>query len=256
MLVPEWQTLEAEIARWRDAGRMVEFWWRDDDAVCRDTALLRLLELAARSGIPLAMAVTPDLAQGDLFDGLPPQVAVLQHGCDHINRASVGEEKSEFSAAEPRHVVLARLTAARLRLQAVAGPRALPVLVPPWNRIAVTLLRDLPGAGYVGISGWAGRRRLPAVIGLRQVDTHVDIIDWRGSRGFVGWERALAQAVHHLAARRMGDAPPQAAGPIGWLTHHLAHDAAAWDFLAQLFDATRRMAGVRWCHPADVFSGA
>ena len=38
------------------------------------------------------------------------------------------------------------------------------------------------------------------------IDVHVDIIDWRGSRGFAGEDACLGTLVAHLAARRQGGA--------------------------------------------------
>ena len=39
-------------------------------------------------------------------------------------------------------------------------------------------------------------------------------------------------------------------GPVGWLTHHAVHDAAAWAFLERLFSVR----GVRWLSAREVFS--
>jgi hypothetical protein len=83
------------------------------------------------------------------------------------------------------------------------------------------------------------------------VNTHVDLIDWRGQGGFAGEAAVLGLAVRHLAARREGRA--DALEPTGWLTHHARHDAAAWQFLEQLFEFTGRMGGVRWRSAADLF---
>jgi hypothetical protein len=84
-----------------------------------------------------------------------------------------------------------------------------------------------------------------------EANTHVDIIDWRGTRGFCGEEAALAAAARHLAARRTGAA--DSSEPTGWLTHHEMHDGAAWNFLSYLFDRTRRL-GARWVDAASIFT--
>ena len=127
----------------------------------------------------------------------------------------------------------------------------MPALVPPWNRFPATLVPDLVGLGFRGYSTFAPRAAAHPAAGLRQVNTHVDLIAWRRGRGFVGEERALAEAVEHLAARRA--LAVDAAEPTGWLTHHADHDEALWSFLARLFEHTRDRADVRWWHPADVF---
>jgi len=81
-----WQALEEELKRWRDAGRAVDFWWRDDDAVTLSSPVHQLLKLSGTSGVPLALAVIPLGAAPALFEGL--RASVLMHGTDHRNRAN------------------------------------------------------------------------------------------------------------------------------------------------------------------------
>jgi peptidoglycan/xylan/chitin deacetylase (PgdA/CDA1 family) len=243
-----WRELEEELGRWRDAGRVADFWWRDDDATTLSTGLQRLLSLSARNAVPLALAVVPLEAAPELFDGLG--ASVLMHGTDHRNRAAPGEKKTEFAAAEPQADAIARLSAARERLARQAGASFLPVLAPPWNRFKRALAARLPAAGLHGLSAYGPRAAADAAPGIRQVNTHVDLIDWRGTRGFAGEDAALRAAVKHLAARRSGAV--DAAEPTGWLTHHALHDAAAQAFLERLFERTRSL-GARWLDPVALF---
>ncbi len=233
-----WGELEAEVRRRHDAGRPVEFWWRDDDATGVSPALEKLLSLSKACRIPLALAVIPQDAAPGLFDLLHPQVSVLQHGTDHRNRAAAGEKKTEYPGAEPADAALNRISSGMAKLRHLPG--FIPVLAPPWNRMRKDLLDKLPALGIQGISTYGARARREAAPGLRQVNTHVDIVAWRRGRRFVGEEQALAQAIECLASE----------GPVGWLTHHAVHDAAAWDFLARLFT----LQGVRWRSAAEAFS--
>jgi peptidoglycan/xylan/chitin deacetylase (PgdA/CDA1 family) len=243
-----WRELEEELGRWRDAGRVADFWWRDDDASTLSTGLQRLLSLSARNAVPLALAVVPLEAAPELFAGLG--ASVLMHGTDHRNRAAPGEKKTEFAAAEPQADAIARLSAARERLARQAGASFLPVLAPPWNRFKRALAARLPAAGLHGLSAYGPRATAEAAPGIRQVNTHVDLIDWRGTRGFAGEDAALRAAVKHLAARRSGAV--DAAEPTGWLTHHALHDAAAQAFLERLFERTRSL-GARWLDAVALF---
>lgn len=242
-----WSALDAELARWREAGRVADFWWRDDDAAAPSAPLARLLKLSAQSAVPLALAVVPLEAVPELFDGL--RASVLMHGTDHRNRARPGEKKTEFAADEAADAAIQRLSVARKKLAELAGAAFLPVLAPPWNRFKRSLAARLPEAGLRGLSGY-GPRDGHVARGVEQANTHVDIIDWHGTRGFVGEDVALQAAVKHLAARREGAADQ--AEPTGWLTHHAVHDAAAWLFLERLFERTRQQ-GVRWIDPAELF---
>jgi hypothetical protein len=242
-----WHSLEEEISKWRDAGRTVEFWWRDDDAIAPTAPVKQLLELSARSAVPLALAVIPLAAKPELFEGM--RARVLLHGTDHRNRAAPGEKKTEFAAAETEAAALGRLEQARERLARLAGAAFLPVLAPPWNRFPRTLLPALDSIGVRGFSGFGPRPA--AVPGIVQANTHVDIIDWRGTRAFCGDDEALAAAARHLAERRTGGT--DGAEPTGWLTHHERHDSAAWNFLERLFERTRRL-GASWVDAQSIFT--
>src|SRR5258708_22135859 len=127
-----WQMLEEELARWHDAGRTVDFWWRDDDATAPSAAVRQLLQLSKASGVPLALAVIPLGAVPQLFEGL--RASVLMHGTDHRNRAAPAEKKSEFPLAEPEAQAIARLAAARERLERLAGASFPPGLAPARDR--------------------------------------------------------------------------------------------------------------------------
>jgi hypothetical protein len=249
-----WRDFGDEIARWRDAGRAVEFWLRDDDAIAPNPALERLCALCAAARVPLALAVVPRGAQPALFDALGEGVDVLQHGTDHRNRAAAGGKKTEFPGEEPLPVALARLREGRERLASLARGCFLPVLAPPWNRLPRHVLPHLRGAGLHGLSRFGARAAAEAAPGVRQVNTHVDIVDWRGSGTFAGDTEALRLALNHLIARRTRAADPDE--PTGWLTHHARHDGPAWRFLERLFETTCAAPGVAWLRAARLFCAA
>jgi hypothetical protein len=244
-----WQALKDECARWRDVGRTPELWWRDDDAQQPAPALERLLTLSARYEVPLALAVVPAGAGPELFARLGDTVQVLQHGADHRNRAAAQEKKSEFPASEPVDEALARLHDARARLEKLAGDRFVAVLAPPWNRLADALAPRLVAAGYRGLSRFGERRT--TIRRLCEVNTHVDIVAWRGDRGFVGEAAALQALLQQLASRRAG--APAAFDPAGLLTHHAVHDDAAWRFIERLLETTRATTNLRWRAAQELF---
>jgi len=80
------------------------------------------------------------------------------------------------------------------------------------------------------------------------------VIDWQGTRGFLGLEPTLQLLVQHLAAKRSGRADP--AEPTGLLTHHLVHDTETWDFLGALQDWCANKPVIKWRSAADLFPGA
>ncbi|MBS0519123.1 MAG: polysaccharide deacetylase family protein [Proteobacteria bacterium] len=235
-----WQAFDDEIARWRDLGRVAPMWWRDDDAVDAGPALERLLAVRREAQAPLALAVVPAGATEALAARLArePDVDILQHGYAHTNHAPPSDKKIELGAHRPAMLVVGELGTGRLALERLFGARALPVLVPPWNRIAPLLVPTLPEIGFVGLSTFGVRRRVEPVRGLLQVNAHVDLIDWKGGRGFVGEEAALSALLHALAAAR------ESGEPVGVLSHHLAMDERGWDFLRSLMGWARKTPGV------------
>jgi hypothetical protein len=259
-----WAALETELDTWQAAGRTARFWWRDDDAAEWTPALQRLLDLAA--GTPIALAVIPGLACAELARFLTARsaVTVLQHGWRHTNHGGAGEAKSELGPARPLRQRAEELAGGLDRIRTLFGELALPVLVPPWNRIGADLVPVLPEIGFQGLSAdvpapWRLRdpRPLPSastpvVPGLRQIHVHADLVDWRGDRGFIGEGAALGAIVGHLEAHRAmrsrGD------DPIGILTHHLVQDAATGDFLRQLIGVLERHRAARFMAIGELLS--
>ena len=142
-----WEVLDSELACWRDAGRVPAMWWRDDDATGPSAALDRLLALAGVYGVPLALAVVPAAAGDPLagrLAGEPGGVRVVQHGYAHQNHAPAGTPKMELGPHRPAMIVVGELGTGWLALERLFGARALPVLVPPWNRIDPLLVSMLP----------------------------------------------------------------------------------------------------------------
>jgi len=242
-----WTDLADEAARWVEAGRTADLWWRDDDAADVGPALERLLTIHRDTGAPLALAVVPATATSALAARLAgePGVDLLQHGYAHVNHAAPDDNKKiELGTERPAMFVLGELGTGRLALERLFGARPLAVLVPPWNRIAPALVPTLPEIGFSGLSTFGVRRRVHPVRGLLEVNTHVDLVDWKGGRGFVGEAAALAALVSTLAgARDSGE-------PVGVLSHHLAMDGGAWDFLRSIWQKVPKMPGlsVRTAH--------
>lgn len=248
-----WSDLERELDRWAAAGLTATLWWRDDDAVEPTPGLDTLLGLAAAHRVPLVLAVIPAAASRDLAGRVlaAPAVAVAQHGYRHRNHAPAGEKKAELGDHRAAAAIGAELAAGFERLEELFGARLLPALVPPWNRIGAEASGHVGGWGYSALSTF-GPRPAAALAGVACVNTHVDPIDWRGSRAFRGEAAVLAQAVDRLAGRRTGSEDRDE--PTGLLTHHLVHDAACWDFVDAFLARTAAHPAVRWLDGASAFS--
>jgi len=253
----DWTALQHELDAWIAAGRTAAFWWRDDDAVEPTPALERLLGLVATHAVPLALAVVPARTGMPLARRLAAaegDIVPVQHGFAHRNHAAPAVKKAELGPQRPAAVVLEELARGRARMAALFGARVGAMLVPPWNRIDEALLPALPSLGFSLLSTYGARPAAEAAPGLVCVNTHLDLIRWKEPRGFAGERAAFNAVLEHLQARRSGAA--DAAEPTGILTHHLAHDTAAWAFLDRLLRALRAHPAVRFVAVTDAVAAA
>ncbi|WP_274626768.1 polysaccharide deacetylase family protein [Arvimicrobium flavum] len=239
MMQETWRPLREELERWASAGRRADFWLRDDDAIQPTAPLDVLLDLTGAHDIPVLLAVIPEPTGEPLAERLSAagNASVAAHGWSHVNYAPWMEKKQELGPHRPHERMLKELTKGRARLEKLHGKRALPVLVPPWNRIDPALVPRLSEIGFEVVSTFGSET--PGAV--RSVNTTVDIIDWRGARGC----RDHAALVNEIVAqlRALFQTPR---GAIGVLTHHLVHDDAAWLFLRRLFEVTASNDGSCW----------
>lgn len=240
---PELRTRLDEIAA---QDRSIQLWWRDDDAGRDHPALARLLTLAERHDLPVALAVVPTWLDADARTRIAScrLAIVLQHGYAHADHAAPGAKPIELGGRDPA-VIAAELGRGRAILIEAFGTGHLAALVPPWNRIDAELVPRLPGLGFVGLSTFGRRPASAPAPGLAQANTHVDPVDWRGTRLFVGEAAALASLLQALEADE----------PIGILTHHLVLDEPGWRFLDRLFDLVGRHPAVRFRAAGELLQG-
>ncbi|MFV1465590.1 polysaccharide deacetylase family protein [Phaeobacter sp. JH20_02] len=237
-MTPDWTNLDRELARWQEDGLILPLWWRDDDAIAATPQLDRLIEQSQQLALPAHLAVVGRDATSSLANRLA-QVDTLVpvvHGWAHQNHAPHGEKKAEFGTHRPIDDVLEDAENALTLLRDLFGDRLRPMFVPPWNRIDAEVEPWLAGLGYSALSTFAPRRRAKAAPGLWQINTHLDPIDWKGTRSLVPPALLLSQLVTQLAARRKGQA--DVAEPYGILTHHLVQDDVTWTFCS---DVIRRL---------------
>jgi len=248
----KWPDLVAELDRWGETGHVASLWWRDDDAVAPTPELTALLQVAGAA--PVALAVIPAEASRELpgFLDNAPQVAVLQHGWRHTNHAAAGAKRSEFPARRAEAAVVDELAEGRERLETLFGPRALPVLVPPWNRFAAEFVPLLTKTGIRGLSSMASRQAAALPPNIASMDVHLDLVAWKDGRRFIGTAAALTGLIGHLQARRLGQA---IRGTVtGILTHHLVMDRAGAGFLDRLAATVERHAAARWANTAELLA--
>jgi hypothetical protein len=235
--------LEAELARWRRAGRGAQFWWRDDDAQRLTPALVRLLDQAKQAGTPLTLAVVPVGCDPDLATHLRDRsdVTIAQHGVDHCN-ASSADRPSQFDDSTPVEAVALAIQAGAVALEDFR--RVLPIYVPPWNAVQPNVQAALEWLSIGGLSAF-GQAASPS-----RIDAHIDLMRWGARPRFLGRQRFFRRLRRLLQDRRRAG---HWAEPIGLLTHHLAHDEPAWRFLRALLDWAPLRQTVQWRSAGELF---
>jgi hypothetical protein len=255
MVTDVWQKLATELDTWAEAGRVAQFWWRDDDADRDDTALQKLLDLQHEFGVPLAIAAIGGLADKKMADRINHAIAggqeiyLLSHGHRHENFALAGEKKNEFPNHRLVYDMLADIALGFEALKVLFGDRALPVFVPPWNRFSPGMVPRLQNAQIRGYSSFGAASDLRE-FAVTQVNCDIDIIDWRGRRGYIGDTQMWGQLSGLLNSRRENSAGQA----IGILSHHKDHDAGCWNFLEKLFRLTEDHPAAHWQNPREAFN--
>ena len=249
-----WAKLRDELDLWSDASTSATFWWRDDDATKATAELNRLYSLSQDLRIPVALAAIPSL----LDNSLPGYIrgrnnfTVFQHGYSHSSYAAEGMKRIEIGGERSTNEIQAQLASGRRQLRDAFADQFLPVLVPPWNRIESRTYATLVSAGFCGVSSmWARASAYPAE-GLLQVNTHLDPVNWRHDRGFIGESRAIAHICNHLVNRRT--ASQVSNEPTGILTHHLAQTEEIWDFILTLMRKLREHPAVEWLDARSIWA--
>jgi hypothetical protein len=237
-----WADLLDEAARWSQAGRTAALWWRDDDAADVGPALERLLAIHRDTGAPLALAVVPATATQALADRLAgePAFDLLQHGYAHVNHAAPGDNKKielghraagHAGAGRAGHRPHGARTAVRRAALAGAGAALEP------HRAG--LVPTLPEIGFAGLSTFGARRAHAS--GERasggQHSRRLDRLEGR-PRFCRRGGRAGCACCRFGRARISGE-------PVGVLSHHLAMDGGAWDFLRSIWQKALKMPGLR-----------
>jgi peptidoglycan/xylan/chitin deacetylase (PgdA/CDA1 family) len=243
------------------------FWFRDDDACEITPQLERLQTLALQHGLEIALAVIPGKLQCDLIDRLRMEGSpfyAMCHGWKHVDYGPEGRP-GEFGPDRE----LAELRAdAKLAFDEFAthfGNREV-VFVPPYGRITEGMTDSLAEIGFVGVSTGptTGERRLAHVMSrvhwlppvplsrgrsIPHFDVQIDPFDW--AHGTARLAASVGnEIVGHLRLRRRGLVA--SGSPVGFLMHHLVHDAATWDLYEEVLAALTNHSAVRFARVRSV----
>lgn len=248
-----WSVLDLELNTWKQSGRIADFWWRDDDAVSAGPKLEKLLKISAGAG--LLLAVIPVHLDRSLISviGDTPDTWIAQHGYAHINHAPRGQGLGAWELGLHRETddILDELMVGQKLLLDSFGSDFLPVIVPPWNKIARELFTPLSIHGYCGVSTFGMRSEWYLTPEFVAVNAHCDPISWKSGAAFTGTSKAINQITDHLKAKRLGQADEKE--PTGLLTHHIVLDEPGWQFCSDLTALIHNHPGAQWVSPLGLF---
>jgi hypothetical protein len=222
------------------ASAPLDIFLRDDDAGWSDARLFALLDVAARAGVAIDLAVIP-LAIGDALaqelrariDAAPGYVGVHQHGYAHVNHQREGRS-GEFGAARDLNAQLQDLLLGRARLQQHFDDRLDAIFTPPWNRCAPGTPPLLAGLGYTALSrdrGATPQRALPELA--------VDV-DWC-KHWRAGGPAAVAGALARAISARSANGQP-----LGLMLHHAVMDESELALLESWLIGLASHPRLRW----------
>ena len=222
----DWFNFERELDKWGQAGSQACFWWRDDDLEAPGPRFQRLLEL--RRDAPLSLAVIPKMAKPQIAKsiGACKEIDIIQHGFAHKNYETAPSKRSEFGINRTCTQVHRDLSIGKKILSDIFGTQFLPVIAPPWNRIAMIHSRCLVDLDFHAISGF-GKQEVSC---LQNINTHIDPISWKKNRAFKGARIVLENTVRTLKMKRKN---AEYSSPTGLLTHHKQMDEDNWRFIDQ-----------------------
>ena len=237
-----WQTeLRRSLELLQAEGKKVRIFFRDDDIDEDEDFLVRLLDLFLAHGVPLNLAIIPDLLSDATVRRLhtrelwiPESLGLIQHGWKHINHEQEGR-KCEFGISRSLADKYNDIARGKSRLEEAFGPRFYPAFTPPWNRCTHDTYGVLDELGFVVLSK---DREKDSAQGHRfqEISTTLDLYRWKD-----GATLKPADEIVPALISQMRDLDT-----IGILLHHKVMDRTALTFLDQLLDELARCPVVRF----------
>lgn len=232
-----------------DTGAPVlPFWWRDDDLETPSSALSDLLVATRDIGVIPAIAAISGTVSADAIAALDGWSArVLPHGWHHKNHEPPGAKKSEYGPARSIDMRIAEIDAACDRILALAGERALAVFTPPWNNMGSDLPAHLDRSKAMAVSAYRTPVRPPLPATRPRLDTHLDLIDWRGTGQGLSADQLVDLMIPWI--KQMPDTENPLDSPVGVLSHHVVTKSEDWRSWAPIWWVIASHAACEWVCP-------
>ena len=247
----ETKNLIAELAKWSRKNSIAQIWWRDDDASHPTSNLDWMLQTIDSLEFKPLLAAIPNLSSRELAKALETNgLPIAVHGLSHSNYEPAGSRKSEFGPSRDLHDIKKDLIQAKEQLSNIFGDSVIDCFVPPWNRVREDIIPHLSELGFSGFSSFGKRLSRVNESNLRWFNTHVDVIDWRNTRHFIGRDAMMSQITDNLRRQRRRSGTSE---PVGVLTHHLNMIESDWEELRNIFAVLKKNNAVRLADPLELF---
>ena len=245
-----WKKLSDELKKWEGINRTPIFWLRDDDITKGNSNIFRLINLCESNDTSLYLAAIPAEIDLKLVNKIKDysKVYFFQHGYTHRNHSPGKISKSEFSSIREIDTMNSEIQKGFKILSDCCGEKFLPVFVPPWNRMTEKLFPFLPKLGLKAYSGKKTSFTKIKEIFIR--DAHVDIINWKNNRKFIGEIIAIKEIVNQLVSTRKNQSVTTM--PTCILTHHKVMGDDSFLFLETLIKKSKEL-GAIWGSPEEIF---
>ena len=226
----------------------VALFFRADDVAVPGMNFNRMMDLFAKYGMPLSLAIVPAWLTPRRWQYLnsfekknPSRWCWHQHGWRHANHETEGK-KQEFGDARTVSAIRQDLERGKHRLAQLVGDRFFPVFTPPWNRCSAGTLQALKEMGYAAVSRSRGSTP-PAPRGLPDFCVNVDLHTRKEQVPADGWHNLLQEFEQSIAS-----------GYCGVMIHHQLMNAAAFDFLELLLKALTKNPAIQILNFKDLAS--
>ena len=247
----ETKNLIAELAKWSQKKTIAQIWWRDDDVSHPTSKLDWMLKTIDSLEFKPLLAAIPNLSSRELAKALETcGLPIAVHGLSHLNYEPADSRKSEFGLSRKLYDVKQDLIQAKTKLSNIFGDSVVDCFVPPWNRFREDIIPYLPELGFSGFSSFGRKSSKAHESNLKWFNTHVDVIDWRNTRHFIGRNAIISQITDNLRHQRTRSGTSE---PVGILTHHLNMIESDWEELRNIFIVLKKNNAVRFVDPLELF---
>jgi len=209
----------------------VPLFFRADDVAVPGKNFNRLMDLFAKYGVPLSLAIVPAWLTAPRWQYLnsfekknPSRWCWHQHGWRHSNHETEGK-KQEFGDTRSLAQITHDLLRGKRRLEQLMAEAFYPVFTPPWNRCGANALQALKEQGYAAVSRSRGSKP-SAPGGVPDFYVNVDLHTRKGRDPAAGWHNLLGEFEQAVAS-----------GFCGIMIHHQLMNTVAFDFLEILLKA-------------------